>query len=292
MVTPISSTSPSRSQQQLSTSSAHTVRSGDTLSAIARANGVSLQALIQANPQINNPNLIYPGQQVNLPAGATGGSVGSGGDAVDAGRRVTPTGPRRLPPPGVDPRSLEAPGETRAPSGPSSISAAELQRIVPNIGASRAAEVARHLSSAMSEAGITTPRQKAAFVAQLAHESGGFRYMEEIASGAAYEGRRDLGNTQPGDGRRFKGRGYIQVTGRANYTAAGRALGLDLVNNPELASRPENAARIAAWFWNSRNLNSLAERGDFVGVTRRINGGTNGLQSRQQYYADALRVLS
>jgi putative chitinase len=291
MVRNISTTSRAEQTRTQLSSTAHTVRSGDTLSAIARQNGVSLQALIQANPQITNPNLIYPGQAVTIPAGgsaSSGGVVGSGD--VAAPFRPTPTGPRRLPPPGVDPRNLEVPGESRtpAPGGPSSISASELRRIVPNLSASKAEEVSRHLSSAMTEAGITTPRQKAAFVAQLAHESGGFQFMEEIASGAAYEGRRDLGNTQPGDGRRFKGRGYIQV----NYTEAGRALGLDLVNQPELAARPENAARIAAWFWNSRNLNPVAERGDFVGVTRRINGGTNGLQSRQQYYADALRVLS
>jgi len=282
-----STTSTTRRQEQ----DTHTVRSGDTLSAIARRHGVSLQELIQANPQIANPNRIYPGQQVNLPAGATAdtGYPADANSTVDP-FRPTPTGSRRLPP-GFDPRGLEVPGESRTPSGPASVTGAELRRISPNLSPAKADEVARHLSSAMREANITTPRQKAAFVAQLAHESGGFQFMEEIASGAAYEGRRDLGNTQPGDGQRFKGRGYIQVTGRANYEAAGRALGLDLVNNPELAARPENAARIAAWYWNSRNLNSMADRGDFVGVTRRINGGTNGLASRQQYYADALRVF-
>ncbi len=271
----------------------HSVRSGDTMSAIARQNGVSLQELIQANPQIANPNLIYPGQRINIPTGANRVAADTTGGTEAPATRAPQTGPRRLPSGGVDPRSLQAPGDTTgaARSGPQTVTAAELRRIVPNLPAARAEEVARNLSSAMREANITTPRQKAAFVAQLAHESGGFRYMEEIASGAAYEGRRDLGNTQPGDGRRFKGRGYIQVTGRANYEAAGRALGLDLVNNPELAARPENAARIAAWYWNSRGLNSMAERGDFVGVTRRINGGTNGLQSRQQYYQDALRVF-
>ena len=283
-----SSSSPS------SSTSSHTVRSGDTLSAIAQRSGVSLQAVIAANPQIANPNLIYPGQQVRIPAGGTvpsGGADVGASSASSAPRRAMPTGPRGMPSGGVDPATLRAPGESASRAGVSGVSAAQLRRIVPNLPAGRADEVARHLSDAMREANITTPRQQAAFVAQLAHESGGFRYMEEIASGAAYEGRRDLGNTQPGDGRRFKGRGYIQVTGRANYTAAGRALGLDLVNNPELASCPENAARIAAWFWNSRGLNATAERGDFVGVTRRINGGTNGLASRQQYYADALRAF-
>ena len=130
-------------------------------------------------------------------------------------------------------------------------------------------------------------------IAQLAHESAGFKYSEEIASGAAYEGRRDLGNTQPGDGTRFKGRGYIQLTGRANYDAAGKSLGLDLVNKPELAAKPENAARIAAWYWSSRGLNKHADgsQAGFDQITRRINGGFNGKADRDQYFHRALGVL-
>lgn len=166
-----------------------------------------------------------------------------------------------------------------------------LRRIVPGLTASKADAVAGRLSQAMAEANIKTPLQRSAFVAQLAHESGGFRYLEEIASGRAYEGRRDLGNTQPGDGVRFKGRGYIQLTGRANYAAAGRALGLDLINHPRLAAEPANAARVAAWFWNSRDLNPIAGRGDFREVTRRINGGYNGLADREHYYRLARQVF-
>ena len=144
----------------------------------------------------------------------------------------------------------------------------------------------------MQEAGITTKPRQAMFLAQLAHESGGLRYMEEIASGAAYEGRRDLGNTQPGDGRRFKGRGPIQLTGRSNYAAASRALGIDLVNNPTRAADPDVGFRTAAWYWNTRNLNKYADSGDFKELTRRINGGYNGLADRQKYYARALDVLT
>ena len=168
-----------------------------------------------------------------------------------------------------------------------SVTAEQLQQIVPTLSAERAAEIAPHVSAAMAEADINTPERKAMFIAQLAHESGGFVYSEEIASGAAYEGRADLGNTQPGDGVRFKGRGYIQLTGRANYEEAGRALGLDLVNNPELAAEPENAARVAAWYWSSRDINDAADAGDFRQVTRLINGGYNGLADRQAYYARA-----
>ncbi|WP_414641263.1 LysM peptidoglycan-binding domain-containing protein [Archangium sp.] len=178
------------------------------------------------------------------------------------------------------------------PGGKGGLSLAQLRKIMPNLSAAKAEQYLPHLNKAMAEAGINTPKRQAAFVAQLAHESGEFRYMEEIASGAAYEGRKDLGNTQPGDGKRFKGRGPIQLTGRANYTAAGKALGLDLVNNPKSAATPEVGFRTAAWFWNTRNLNSYADAGNFKEITRRINGGYNGLADRQKYYARALDVLT
>jgi len=124
----------------------------------------------------------------------------------------------------------------------------------------------------MKEAGINTPARQNAFIAQLAHESGQFRYMEELASGKAYEGRRDLGNTQPGDGERYKGRGPIQITGRSNYEQAGKALGLDLVGHPEIAAQPDVGFRLAAWYWNTRNLNNLADQKNFSGITRAVNG--------------------
>ena len=147
------------------------------------------------------------------------------------------------------------------------------------------------LNAAMREGRITTPLRRAAFLAQLAHESVELRFFEEIASGAAYEGRKDLGNTRPGDGRRFKGRGPIQLTGRANYTAASKTLDVDLVSNPKLAARPEFGFRIAQWFWTTRGLNALADDRRFDDVTRRINGGLNGKRSRDAYYARAKQVL-
>lgn len=115
--------------------------------------------------------------------------------------------------------------------------------------------------------------------------------MEEIASGAAYEGRKDLGNTQPGDGMRYKGRGPIQLTGRANYLNCGNALGLDLVSNPEIVSTVDVGCRVAGWFWVTKGLNLLADERDFDRITRRINGGTNGARERQAYYAVALDAL-
>lgn len=137
---------------------------------------------------------------------------------------------------------------------------------------------APHLNQAMKDAGINTPARQNAFIAQLAHESGQFRYMQELASGKAYEGRKDLGNTHPGDGEKYKGRGPIQITGRANYAAAGKALGIDLVNHPELAATPEVGFKTAAWFWNTRHLNNLADKNtadSFSSITKAVNGCAN-----------------
>ncbi|HEX8699171.1 MAG TPA: peptidoglycan-binding protein [Myxococcaceae bacterium] len=171
------------------------------------------------------------------------------------------------------------------------VSVQQLRQIMPHLSTARANEVLPHLNKAMVEAGINTPKRQAAFLAQLAHESAEFRYFEELASGAAYEGRKDLGNIHPGDGVRYKGRGPIQLTGRANYRAAGKALGIDLEGNPRRAADVDVGFRTAAWFWNSRNLNSYADQGNFREITRRINGGFNGLAAREAYYARAKQVL-
>ena len=138
---------------------------------------------------------------------------------------------------------------------------------------------------AMLEFDITTQARAAAFLAQVLHESARLRYFEEIASGAAYEGRRDLGNTQPGDGRRFKGRGPIQLTGRANYAWATKALGIDLIALPQRAAEHKIGWRIAGLYWKSRGLNELADSGNFQQITRRINGGYNGDVDRRRLHA-------
>lgn len=146
----------------------------------------------------------------------------------------------------------------------------------------------------MQEYDITTPQRQAIFIAQAAHESGGFQYMEEIASGAAYEGRLDLGNTEPGDGVKFKGRGVFQLTGRANYAKYSRAqYGSELVllNEPGLLAKPPAAGLSSGWFWYTKNLNPLADADDFEGVTRRINGGLNGLVQRRALWARAKTAL-
>ena len=105
-------------------------------------------------------------------------------------------------------------------------------------------------------------------------------------------GAKNLGNTQPGDGWKFRGRSLIQVTGRANYAACGKALGLDLLNRPELLERPENAAKAAAWFWSSNGLNKLADNDNIEGITSKINGGKNGLADRIKRYEKAFKVLA
>lgn len=131
--------------------------------------------------------------------------------------------------------------------------------------------------------GLNTPLRIAHFFAQAAHESAGFRTLEEYASGSAYEGRKDLGNIYKGDGRRFKGRGIFQLTGRANYEKFGKILGVDLVKNPELAESPEISVRTALEYWKSRNINLNADKDDIVGATKKINGGKNGLADRRSY---------
>lgn len=139
-------------------------------------------------------------------------------------------------------------------------------------------------------------KRAAAFIAQIGHESGQLCYVREIwgstAAQRGYEGREDLGNTVPGDGRKYCGRGLIQITGRANYAKCGEALGLDLINRPELLELPQHAAMSAAWFWKLKGLNDLADRDEFNTITRRINGGLNGLAERLEIWKKARAVLA
>ena len=148
------------------------------------------------------------------------------------------------------------------------------------------------LNDAMDEFEINTPQRQAAFLAQVAHESGELRYVRELASGDAYEGRADLGNTEPGDGVLYKGRGLIQITGRANYARCGSALGVDCVANPELLETPANATRSAAWFWSMHGCNELADADNFRKITLKINGGLNGYDDRLAYYTRAQEAIA
>lgn len=156
------------------------------------------------------------------------------------------------------------------------------------------APYASAIDSAMEMFNISTPVVQAMFLAQIMHESGGGIWLTELASGQAYEGRADLGNTHPGDGVKYKGRGFIQITGLFNYQAVSKALGHDFVANPADLAQPLYAAQSAGWYWNSRGLTSIAQAGTldaFESVTRKINGGLNGLADRQAYWAKAKTAL-
>lgn len=144
----------------------------------------------------------------------------------------------------------------------------------------------KHLVTTMETRSINTPLRQAHFLAQLGHESGSFKYAEELASGDAYEGRTDLGNTQAGDGPRFKGRGLIQLTGRANYEAYGDAVSRDFTKDnawTKVATDPMLAVDVAGWFWETHDLNTVADTDDIQKVTKIINGGYNGLADRKEY---------
>lgn len=171
----------------------------------------------------------------------------------------------------------------------------QLLQILPN-ARSQAGVFASVLNVAMLRYQIIGPKRMAAFIAQIGHESGQLQYVREIwgptAAQLRYEGRADLGNTVAGDGSRYRGRGLIQITGRANYVACGEALGFDLVNHPELLEQPQYACLSAAWFWATKGLNTLADAGEFNTITRRINGGLNGLADRLNLWAKAREVLA
>jgi putative chitinase len=179
----------------------------------------------------------------------------------------------------------------------------QLTKIIPHCGKARRAEFLAPLNNAMLEFEINTPLREAAFIAQVAHESGSFVYTKELANGSAYDGRKDLGNTIPeaisvakangmSAGRFYKGHGLIQLTGYSNHKACGEALGLDLIHKPGLITVNPDCCRSAAWFWKEHGLNELADAGNFDKITRVINGGTNGQEERRAFYRTACLVLN
>jgi putative chitinase len=179
----------------------------------------------------------------------------------------------------------------------------ELHDMVPFASDRTIMEVYKHLVPAMEEFDIVTPLRIAAFIAQITHESGSFHYREEIASGANYEFREDLGNLEfeamsiahanySTTGRFYKGHGFIQITGYYNHVAVAEALGIDCVHKPKLLCNTDNACRSAAWFWKSRELNTLADQGRFKRITKIINGGFNGLKDRLENYRRCKKVLN
>lgn len=203
------------------------------------------------------------------------------------------------------------PGPPPTAGMPSLITIDQLRAICPDAPKGADAFIP-YLQTLFHADGILTVKQRAMFVAQVWHESGGFRYTREIwgptTAQQGYEGRADLGNTQPGDGKRFMGRGLIQITGRANYAACGRALNVDLLAMPQLLETPSYAVASAGWYWRLKGFNEIMAEPDIwretvtisgkkrslgqLGyVTYRVNGGFNGLDARRVLYERALKVL-
>lgn len=177
---------------------------------------------------------------------------------------------------------------------------AQLQQVYPR-ARSLAGVFISSLNLAMLNRQINTPQRAAAFLAQIGHESGELHYVRELGSDQ-YLTKYDtgslaarLGNTPEadGDGQKYRGRGLIQITGRRNYLACSQALFGDdrLLLQPQLLEQPQWACESAAWFWQSNGLNELADKGQFTTITRRINGGLNGLDDRLQLWARAKAVL-
>ncbi len=199
---------------------------------------------------------------------------------------------------GPTPTGSIAPGsdtlrELRAGMSPG-LTIDKLRGIMPNANAVRINRYFNPLVTMMAQSQINTPLRIAHFLAQLGHESGDLLYNEELADGSAYEGRTDLGNTETGDGPRFKGRGLIQLTGRSNYIAYGAYKVRDFVtgtNNTLIATDAILAVDVACWFWTTHGLNALADADDVNRITKKINGGYNGLADRKAHLERAKCLL-
>lgn len=178
------------------------------------------------------------------------------------------------------------------------VDAETMRQVAPQLSGAAAkrqaeiiAEAGKVLRATLEGYAITTRLRIAHFLGQTCEESAGFSTTVEFASGEEYEGKKDLGNTHPGDGPRYKGRGLIQLTGRANYREYGKALGIDLEGDPERAAEPALSLRIACEYWKRHDLNALCDKDDIREITKRINGGLNGLEARTRYTDKAKAVL-
>lgn len=161
------------------------------------------------------------------------------------------------------------------------VTLADLRKFAPRGNPKILSGILPALNQLLPHYKIDTPLRVCHFLAQAAHETDGFRTLQEYANGDAYEGRKDLGNTEPGDGRRYKGRGIFQLTGRANYARYG------LTATPTKAAEPKTSVFIACEYWNERKLSRYADRNDLPSITKRINGGYNGLADRRAYFRKA-----
>jgi putative chitinase len=165
----------------------------------------------------------------------------------------------------------------------------DLKKIIDNQYVNQ--ELMNAINETFNTYNISTPLRQAHFLAQILHESGNFKYTKEIADGSAYELRKDLGNTSPGDGMKYKGRGYIQLTGRYNYARLTQDLQIDLVNKPYLLEQLPYSMLCAGWYWDSNRLNAWADNDDAITITKIINGGLNGLRNRVELLQHCKEVL-
>ncbi|MDW3194821.1 MAG: glycoside hydrolase family 19 protein [Cytophagales bacterium] len=283
----------------------YTIQPGDTLGTIAKkfyGNASKYTEIAEAN-DISNPNVVKVGQELVLP----------GIEDNEADKPAAAPAP-----------SAPTPEEPATPAtGDGFFTAATLAEIMPKASQVNIDKYLGALNGEMSKFDINTPLRAAHFIAQLAHESGSFHYSSENLNYSAsalravfgkyfptdeeaeayarqpekianrvYANRMGNGDESSGEGWKYRGRGLIQLTGKDNYTNCGNATGMDLVNNPDqLADNADAAVAAAGWFWDMRKLNGYADQDDIKAITKRINGGYNGLEDREAYLARAKQVL-
>jgi predicted chitinase len=213
------------------------------------------------------------------------GTAAAGFGALQTYKQSQPQTAATAAPPAPAPAPATAPTRAQPPVRPAA------KPVAPQVNLEKIARVpnAQPLVRAAKQAGIAGV-ELAQFLAQMEHESWDFQKMVEVPTGKNYfrkydikhapQQARSLGNIRPGDGERYKGRGYIQLTGRSNYKMAGDAIGLDLINQPHLAARPDIAAKIAVWYWTSRVQPGVTDFTNTRAVTQRINPGLRGLADR------------
>ncbi|MDH9624135.1 LysM peptidoglycan-binding domain-containing protein, partial [Staphylococcus capitis] len=244
----------------------YTVKNGDYLGGIAEKFHTTVSNLQKLNKSITNPDSIYAGQVIKVPSNSSSTKPSTG--------------------------KHDKPSKGDTSSKKQLVTKSQLAKFGWNKNGLKDS-VVKDLNNALNKFKINTPKRIQHFMAQVAQESMKGLYPTEIANGDAYEGRTDLGNTQPGDGRKFKGGGYIQLTGRSNYTAFAKAMG----DNKIIEKGVEYVANkypwsSAAWFWSTKNINSIVDNGGTVtDVTRVVNGGTNGLNDRIAFYKQAKNIF-
>jgi predicted chitinase/GNAT superfamily N-acetyltransferase len=260
------------------------VEPGDTVYSIARQNGISPQLLYKLNG-FNNNTRLQPGQEVKVP------------DVYTQTAKPAAKAPTAKPAIAQGVRGAVARANALKPVAKAQPKAAPVAAKVAPITGSKAEQL---LMNTAVRSGITGT-ELAAFMAQMAHESDNFKSMKEYGGSLDFrkydpkyapKKAKTLGNKYAGDGNRFKGRGFIQITGRYNYRIAGKAIGVDLVKNPKLAEDPAVAAKIAVWYWKLRVQPNVTNWNDVEAVTKPINPGLRGLEDRKENFADYITAMA